>query len=501
MRIYLIILLSLFFAVSAKADIALLLHEAKGFSGETTGAGHSAVYLSDVCADPPPFVLRKCRDGEQRGAVIATYPDFGTENQYKWFAMPLIPYIYGVEKESQIPLYANGEIRLLTRESVRQKYLSDVLAKDANGNLPVGRWVEIIGTALNRDLYAFTAKTTPEQDEIFMNKYSLLVKGNDFNVFYKNCADFTKDIMNLYFPNSSKRDFINDLTMTTPKAITKSFSRYALKRPDLLFFVKKYPQLDGTIMRSFGNRNFTETAFTSKKYVITQALTMPVLLPFFAGTYFATGYFSIDRTYQKHPSIEMARLNLEKSTRKNRNSFVGGADELQKIEASRKAEKLRVFGSDEDWRNYKNQLKPMIANAINKGLFADEKEVKSFFKDLEAQSEPFYDANGDLTLRVDNYGKESLLGITTTNILSDTTDARLAYKLMLVKLKAELNASEKNRETFPVLQSNWQILTELGKRVEALPPVENQTKARFLKTPIKVKGSKKMALIFREITH
>jgi hypothetical protein len=501
MRFFLIIPLLLVFAFPVYADIALLIHEAKGFSGETTGAGHSAVYLSDVCADPPPFVLRKCKNGEQRGAVIATYPDFGAQSEYKWFAMPLIVYLYGVEKESQIPLYANGEIRLLTREAVRQKYLSDVVPKAADGTIPAGRWVEIIGTALNRDLYAFTVKTTPEQDEVFINKYSLLEKGNDFNVFYKNCADFTKDIINLYFPNSAKRDFINDLTMTTPKAITKSFAGYAKKRPDLLFYVKKYPQLDGTIMRSFGNRNFTETAFTSKKYIITQALTMPILLPFFAGTYFTTGYFSVDRTYQKYPSIEMARLNLEKKTSENRNSFAGSSKSSKEIEADKKAEKLRIFGSGNDWKTYKNNLQPLLANAIKQRLFADKNEIKSFYRELEAQSEPFYDANGELMLRVSNYGKESLLGLTKTNILNGETDARLAYKLMLVKMKAELDASDKNRETFIDLQANWQIMTELGKRVEALPPIEIPANARFLTTPIKVKGSKKVALLFREITH
>ncbi len=501
MKYFYLFLFLICFSFPVYADVALLLHEAKGFSGETTGAGHSAVYLSDVCADPPPFVLRKCRNGEKRGAVIATYPDFGTENDYKWFAMPLNVYLYGVDKENQTPLYANGEIRLLLRETVRQKYLSDVVPKAADGTLPPGRWVEIIGTALNRDLYAFTVKTTPEQDEKFIEKYSLLVKGNDFEVFYKNCADFTKDIMNSFFPNSTSRDFINDLTMTTPKGITRSFSKFAKKRPELLFHVTKYSQLNGTIMRSFGNRNFTETAFTSKKYVITQALTMPILLPFFAGTYFVTGYFSIDRTYRNNPSMEMAQLNLEKKVRKSTSNFSDNSQSIKTIETSRKAEKIRIFGNDNDWKTYKNELKTFIAQAVSQKLFVDQKEVKSFFRDLEFQSEPFYDSNGELMLKVVNYGKESMLGITNQNILSPETDVRLAYKLMLVKLKAELDASEKNRDTFIVLQENWKLLLELKKNSDSLPPIQNSTNARFLTMGIPTKTSKKLSLIFREITH
>ncbi|MDH3492613.1 MAG: hypothetical protein OEM82_03620 [Acidobacteriota bacterium] len=491
----------IFINIPVHADISLLIHEAKGFSGETTGAGHSAVYLSDVCADPPPFILRKCRDGESRGTVIATYPGFGATNEYDWFAMPLIAYLYGVDNEAQIPLYANGEIRLLVRETIRQKYLSDLVPRAADGSLPRGRWVEIIGTALNRDLYAFTVRTTPEQDEQLIKIYSKLEKGSSFNVFYKNCADFTKDIMNLYFPKSTQRDAINDFTMTTPKALARSFTKYAKKRPELLLRVSKYAQLDGTIMRSFGNRNFTETAFTSKKYVITEALTMPILIPIFAGTYFATGYFSIDKAYHKYPSIEAARLNLAKKNRKYRLSFAEPLESDESIKNRREAEKLRVFGSKEGWKKYRDALKPLIAKAIQEKLFADEKEVKSFFRDLEHQSEPFYDANGDLTLRVSNYGNEDLLGLTRTSILGPDTDVRLAYKMMLVKLKAELDSSKKNRVTYYELQENWQLLMELQKRSAALPPVQNQTNTRFLTNKKNTPTSKKIKKIFREITH
>ncbi len=454
-----------------------------------------------MCVDPPPFVLRKCREGEDRGAVIATYPDFGSKNEYDWFALPLIPYLYGVETRHQIPLYANGEIRLLTRESMRQRYLSAVVPRGTDGKLPRGRWVEIIGTALNRDVYGFTVRTTPEQDEKFIKKYSVLENGSSFNVFYKNCADFTKDIMNFYFPKSTRRDVINDFTMTTPKALSRSFTKYAKKRPDLLLRVTKYAQLDGTIMRSFGNRNFTETAFTSKKYVITEALTMPILIPLFAGTYFATGYFSIDKAYYKYPSIEAARLNLAETTQKMQHHLVEPEETIESIDKKRKIEKLRVFGEKKHWKGYRTAISALVSNAIRDGYFIDAKEVKSFFRDLEHQSEPFYDSNGDLMLKVDNYGKASLLGLTRTNILKPETDVRLAYKLMLVKMKEELGASEKNRVTFYELEENWRLLKELQMRAESLPRIGEEAPARFLTNKMNTPFSKKLMLLFREITH
>ncbi len=501
MKILCVFILTAVLSLPVYADISLLIHEAKGFSGETTGAGHSAVYLSEVCADPPPFVLRKCRNGESPGAVIATYPGFGGAREYDWFAMPLHVYLYGVEKENQIPLYANGEIRRLTRETIRKKYLADLVPRREDGSLAAGRWVEIIGTALNRDLYAFTVRTTPEQDERFIRKYSVLEEGSSFNVFYKNCADFTKDIMNLYFPKSTSRDVINDFTMTTPKALSRSFTRYAKKRPDLLLRVSKYAQLDGTIMRSFGNRNFTETAFTSKKYVITEALTMPILIPLFAGTYFATGYFSIDKAYKKYPSLEAARLRLAAKDQKYRTSFNYKGETTASIDKKRKAERLRVFGTNKGWKEYRKKLSPLIQEAIDEKLFADMSEVRSFFRDLEHQSEPFYDENGDLMLAVDNYGEPRLLGLTRTNILASNSDVRLAYKLMLVKLKAELDSKKKNRVTFDELEENWRLLMEFNERSSALPPIKRERAARFLTNKTNKPFSKKFLRLFRNITH
>ncbi len=504
MKFFLIFVFSviIFFPINVKADIAFLLHEAHGVSGEMTGAGHIAIYLSNICADPPPINLRQCREGEQKGVVVATYPKYGAVKDYEWFAMPLMPYIYGVDSENAVPLYANGEVRTLLSETNRIKYLSKVVPRLPDGTLPIGRWRGSIGQGLNRDLFAFTVKTTPEQDARFVEKYSVAGENNNFNVMYRNCADFTMDIMNSYYPNSTSRDFINDLTMTTPKGVGRSFKKYAASRPDLLFQVKKYPQLDGTIMRSFGLRNFTETAFTSKKYVVTQLLTMPVLLPMFAGTYYLTGYFNVDSAYQDYPSAEMARLNFEKYSLLKQPKESGKKENkevLARIEAGRRAEKKRIFGEKETWEKYRRELQPMLENAIKDRFFADELEVKQFYSNLEAQSEPFLDEKGEVMLRVNNYGQEKILGITRNNILSENSDVRLAYKMMLVKVKAELKAAEKNRETLEVFEANWNLLNDLSKRASQLPPLEIPNGARFLTTPKKKTFKKKFTEILVKV--
>src|SRR5579871_3078690 len=72
---------------AARADVAVLLLE----STETgmfryTSAGHSAVYLSNVCQESP-VKLRLCRAGEA-GSVISTYGDFGETRPVDWNVVP-----------------------------------------------------------------------------------------------------------------------------------------------------------------------------------------------------------------------------------------------------------------------------------------------------------------------------------------------------------------------------------------------------------------------------
>jgi hypothetical protein len=197
----------------------------------------------------------------------------------------------------------------------------------------------------------------------------------------------------------------------------------------------------------------------------------------------------------------MARLNLDKKIKKNINNFSENSSTIAEIDRRRKSEKERVFGTSDKWKDYKNRLKTLLDKAISQKLFADKDEIKSFYKDLEAQSEPFFDGSGNLALKVDYYGKEAILGITNTNILNPNYDARLAYKLMLIKLKYQLEASKKNRVTFDELTENWGILTMLKEKISTLPPMQIAPNQRFLTTPIKVSGGKKFANIFRKITH
>ena len=80
-------------AGASASSATLLLEEPYGEMGFFTATGHAAVYLSGVCADTP-VVLRHCSPGET-GVVISRYDGVGG---YDWVAIPLIPYLYAVER-------------------------------------------------------------------------------------------------------------------------------------------------------------------------------------------------------------------------------------------------------------------------------------------------------------------------------------------------------------------------------------------------------------------
>src|SRR5271169_2233048 len=89
----------------ARADVTVLLEEPYAVDGELAGTGHTAVYLSNVCASSPT-VLRRCEPGET-GVVLSRYHHIGG---YDWLATPLLPYLYAVERPEDIPLIADAKI-------------------------------------------------------------------------------------------------------------------------------------------------------------------------------------------------------------------------------------------------------------------------------------------------------------------------------------------------------------------------------------------------------
>ncbi|HLH09594.1 MAG TPA: hypothetical protein VKW78_20315 [Terriglobales bacterium] len=276
------------------ADVALLLEEPHGEFGAFNPTGHAAVYLSNVCAETP-IKLRHCSSGEH-GVVISRYHRVAG---YDWIAIPLIPYLYAVPRISMVPRWANEERVAELRDEYRRDYLRDLIPDASDGSMPKGDWVQLIGAAYDRKMYVFQISTTYEQDEKVIEELNANRNREDFNLFFRNCSDFSRHVFDIYYPGVMHRSFTADGGITTPKQIAKSLVKYTKKHPELDFSASVIQQVPGT-PRSKAVHGVFESIVRSKKYLVPLAVFHPAIAGSLAAAYVAGGRFNPAR-YAKQP--------------------------------------------------------------------------------------------------------------------------------------------------------------------------------------------------------
>jgi len=268
----------------ARGSATLLLEEPYGKLGFFTATGHAAVYLSGVCAETPA-VLRPCHPGEL-GSVISRYDGVGG---YDWLAIPLIPYLYAVEQPEDIPLFADPKMVLFLRDQYRRKYLEQVAPDGENGKTPGGNWYELVGSSYDRAAYAFEIETTAEQDAAFIQKYNSAPNVSHFHLTYRNCADFSKDVINFYYPRALHRSIVADVGITTPKQMAKTLLKFSDRHSELEFARFVIPQVPGSAARSTQVHGVVESFLKSKKYIVPTAEVNPILAGCVLAVYEGTG--------------------------------------------------------------------------------------------------------------------------------------------------------------------------------------------------------------------
>ena len=254
----------------AHASVAILMEEPYGQFGAFNPTGHAAVYLNHVCADSPTE-LRLCRPGEL-GVVISRYHKM---NGYDWIAMPLIPYLYGVESQSEIPRFVSRSEIGQIRDSYRRAHLEQLAPDRPDGRAPHGEWTQLVGESYNRAIHGFQVETTREQDERFIALVNDRKNIGHFNLFFHNCADFSRVVLDTYFPGSVHRNLIADIGMTTPKQVAKELVRYGRSRPELQLSAFYIPQVAGDVGRSHPTHGVTESLVKSKRYIVPMVLFAP----------------------------------------------------------------------------------------------------------------------------------------------------------------------------------------------------------------------------------
>ncbi len=274
----------------AHADAALLMEEPYAQFGAFNPTGHAAIYLNHVCAESPTR-LRPCRPGEP-GAVISRYHKI---DGYDWLAIPLVPYLYAVEHVEDVPTSVDRDLEANLRDRYRRAHLlmyaPDVTDGKKAGEAPDGEWTQLVGASYDRRIYGFQIQTTSEEDRDFMNRYNDSRNVGHFNLLFHNCADFSRTLLNVYYPHSIHRNFFVDVGITTPKQVARSLTKYAARHPELSFSTFMIPQVPGTIPRSHPIHGVVESVVKSKKYVLPLAVLTPEVTAGLVVAYLTDGRF------------------------------------------------------------------------------------------------------------------------------------------------------------------------------------------------------------------
>ncbi len=403
----------------ANAAAALLLEEPYGKLGAFMAQGHAAIYLSRVCAETP-LVLRRCRDGES-GVVISRYNGIAG---YDWVAIPLIPYLYAVEKTDNVPLFANPKLAAFLRNQYRRKYLEEIAPDGIDGETPDGNWYELVGTSYDRTVYSYEIETSPEQDNALIRKLNSRPNESHFKTVSHNCADFAREIIDFYYPKAVRRSFIADAGMTTPKQIAKGLVKFNTRHPDLQSSAFIIPQVPGTIQRSTKVRGVAESLLKTKKYVIPLGILQPYVVGGIALAYVGNGRFDPAHNAMIMDSRRELQPRLASSERK---ALMSQLDELS-ASANSDGKPCR---NDKVWRR------------------------------LQADAEPELDRSGAPILQVRMGDQLVSIGVSRKNVLSTSGSPELSQELLEARLREELRRSAAAKTSASDVISDWKLLQKV----------------------------------------
>ena len=438
-----------------RADVGIVLNESLDTSvARITGSGHSAVYLSRVCPESP-VKLRLCRSGEA-GSVISNYTTLGEDQPFEWNVVPLNIYLYGVEDAANRPLFGSGKVKHALEERYRFQYLTGYCGSESCQKSNKAEWREMVAATISRSLYIFVVKTTVEQDEQFIAAFNAAPNQNHFNGVARNCATFTRSVMNTYFPHSTKPDYINDFGMTSPKAIAHSFTKYAVKHPDSDFRILHFAQVPGTYKRSSECRDGTEQLYHSKKLLVPMAIFADHELAVVAGSYLLTGRFNPEHESERYPTEEAAELNYELKLAKAENN----QDVARTLEAANRTERADVVGTSQEWKLYHDAFDDVVASAVREEAIPSRDYLNRVFRRLDQEGTPVVDANGSVSMTINSGGEVRTIGLSANNILAPASDSQMAYQVMLARVDRVLSSPKHSRENIRELKTDWELLDQ-----------------------------------------
>jgi len=408
------------FVPKAGASATLLLEEPYGKLGFFSATGHSAVYLSGVCAETP-LVLRRCAAGE-RGIVLSRYNGVGG---YDWIAIPLVPYLYAVEDPEDVPLYADSKLVAFLRDRYRRNHLEAVAPDLPNGDTPGGNWYELVGSSYDRAIYGFEIETTPQQDDALILKYNSLSNRSHFHTVSRNCADFVKDIINFYQPKALHRSFVADVGITTPKQMAKTLVKFSTRHPELRLSRTIIPQVPGSVARSTAVHGVVESFFKSKKYIVPSVVVSPIFAGCVAAVFVGSGSGRFDPSH-------------------NAMIFALGDDPEKPL-------------GREDLRSYRKALQHLLAST-NHGTSPG--SAAKAWERMQSKAKAGLDQQGRPVLYIKVGQQWVNIGNSAQNVLTSGAPPQLVQALLRARLHAELQRSSPPAVSQRDLARDWLLLQQ-----------------------------------------
>jgi hypothetical protein len=446
---------SLYACPDARGDVGVVLNESLNTGvARITGSGHSAVYLSRICPETP-VKMRLCRPGEQ-GSVVSNYTTLGEDQPYEWNIVPLSIYLYGVADPNDRPLFVSAKIKDSLEDEYRKKILSPYCASSRCVTSENAEWREMVGAALTRSIYIFVVATTLEQDRELIAQFNASPNENHFNAFSRNCANFTKNVINTYFPRAVRADYINDFGMASPKAIARSFAKYARRHPDSQYRVLHFAQVPGTIKRSSVCRTGTEQLYRSKKLLVPMILFAGHELPIVAASYIFTGRFNPQSEYEEHPALLAGEAGFQRSAASSQEGDTGSAE----LNDAERLESAQTVGTSAEWKHYRKQFKSILDEAVRSELIPNRNYLDRVFKELDQDGTPVTGEQGNLWMEINDESKSFRMGLTAGTILGPGSDPQLAYQVILARVNSVLKSPARSRETILEFNESWNLLQQ-----------------------------------------
>ena len=389
----------------ASASATLLLEEPYGHMGFFTGTGHAAVYLSNVCAsNDDPRVLRPCAEGET-GVVLSRYDGVAG---YDWLAIPLIPYLYAVDRPADIPLFADAKMVAFLRDSYRRKHLENIVPDNAD-------------------------TTTPEQDAALIRHLNSSPNQSHFHLLTRNCADFAKDIINFYYPKSLHRSIVADVGITTPKQISKLLVRYESHHPHIAASRLVIAQVPGSMPRSANPKGVVESFLKSKKYIVPSAIASPIFAGCVVAVYVGTG------AGRFQPDQDALVFNP------------GSNPEPPIARKDRKA--------------YEHQLKQLLAETDPS---AKQQGPDKAWERLQSKASTNFDDQQAPVLQMRVGEQQVTIGASAENIFNGTAPPQLVQQIIAARLQSELRHAPPKGLSQQAITRDWSLLQQTMSRQATL---------------------------------